>query len=211
MTRFLDIRGRNVRRALVAIALLAISASLGPLRAQAASRLTAVDDHDTGVGRFVIRPFVGAYLPTGNDRDFLKDGAVYGAQASWNALPSLAITATIGWGEVEEEASIVGQKLDAVRYDIGLETRSEGVRLGPIVPFIGAGVGGRTYSYDDLDIDSQSNFVGYGALGIDVSAGIVGMRIETRDNVSRFKPLTGQGASETRNDVTLFAALAIRF
>ena len=200
MTRFRDLRGRYARLAILTIALATLSASLGPLGAQDAAP------------RFAVRPFVGAYLPTGDGRDFLKDATLFGAQASWNASSTFAITTTIGWVAIEEEASIVGQKIDAVHYDVGLEARSDRFRLGPVTPFIGAGLGGRTYSYDgDLDIDSQSNVAGYGALGIDVNAGVVGFRIEGRGNVSQFKPLLGNGANETRNDVTLFAALALRF
>ena len=214
MTRFLAIPGRNARLAILVVALSAISALLDPLGAQAASRRSGVpvDNHDSGLGRFVIRPYVGAYLPTGDDRDFLKDATLVGAQVSWNPSSSIGITTSIGFVSVEEEASIIGQEIDAVHYDIGLEARSDRVRLGPVIPFIGAGIGGRTYSYDgNLDIDSQSNLAGYGALGVDLNAGLVGFRIEGRGNVSRFKPLTGNGANETRNDVTLLAAIGLRF
>src|SRR5688572_23686537 len=135
MTRFLDIPCRHARLAILAIALSAVSASFGPLDAQESRRASAVDNHEPGVGRFVIRPFFGAYLPTGDDRDFLKDAALFGAQASWNPSSSIGITTSVGFVSVEEEASIIGQEIDAVHYDIGLEVRSDRVTLGPVTPF----------------------------------------------------------------------------
>jgi hypothetical protein len=37
------------------------------------------------------------------------------------------------------------------------------------------------------------------------------VRIEGRDYLSRFTPLTGTGDAKTRNDVTVATAFAIRF
>ena len=36
---------------------------------------------------FELRPYVGAYVPTGDQRDFLKDAVFAGAQASWRIMP----------------------------------------------------------------------------------------------------------------------------
>jgi len=77
-------------------------------------------------------------------------------------------------------------------------------------PFIGLGAGGRTYKYRDLDdVDSRTHFLGYGALGGELGFGRIGVRLEGRDHVSGFKPLTRDGETRSRNDVTLAAGLTL--
>lgn len=162
---------------------------------------------------FEIRPYVGAYLPTGDQRDLLKDAILVGAQASYRVLPQLAVTGTLGWAPTEDRVG-AGRTLDLLQYDVGTELRAPSWIQRPsweFSPFIGLGVGGRTYDYRDLDIDAKTNVAGYGALGGEFGFGQFGLRIEGRDYVSRFKPLTGTGEAKTRNDVAVAAGLTIRF
>jgi len=161
--------------------------------------------------RGAIRPFVGAYIPTGDQRDFLKDAVLVGAQAAWNATDNVSLTGAFGWAPSKDKESVGDQKIDAFQYDVGLELRPSFASLAGTTPFLGAGVGGRTYSYRDLNVDSKTNFDGYGALGFDAPAGPIGLRIEARDYVSRFQPLIGGGSTKTRNDVALFAGVGVRF
>lgn len=161
--------------------------------------------------RGAIRPFVGANIPTGDQRDFLKDAVLVGAQASWNASQNIALTGSFSWAPAKDRITAADQTLDTYQYDVGLEARSPAVTLNRIVPFIGAGLGGRTYNYRDLDVESKSNFAGYGALGVDASLGLLSVRVEGRDYISRFQPLTGGGETKTRNDVALFAAVGVNF
>jgi opacity protein-like surface antigen len=172
-------------------------------------RLIAQDVH---VGsRAAIRPFVGAYLPTGDQRDFVKEAVVVGAQASWTVNSNAALTTSFGWAPTKDKVSAGDQTVDQFQYDVGVEARAARLSTPKVTPFIGAGIGGRTYSYRDLDVDSKSNFDGYGALGIDAGVGRVGIRIEGRDYLSRFQPLTGGGETKSRNDVTLAVGLGMRF
>jgi hypothetical protein len=48
-------------------------------------------------------------------------------------------------------------------------------------------------------------------VGVDVGVHRVGVRIEARDYVSRFQPLSGGGDTKTRNDIGVFAGLGVRF
>lgn len=163
------------------------------------------------LSHWVIRPFVGANIPTGDQRDFLKDAVLVGAQGSWYATDKVGLTASFGWAPAKDRISAGDQTLDTFQYDLGLEGRSRAIALGTLVPFVGAGIGGRTYNYRDLDVDSKSNLAGYGALGFDAGLGILSVRVEGRDYVSRFQPITGGGETKTRNDVALFAALGVSF
>lgn len=192
--------GSAVSRALGALALVAVAVA-SPVEAQSAS------------SNFEIRPYVGAYLPTGDQRDLLKDAILVGAQASYRVLPQLAITGTVGWSPTEDRVS-AGERIDLLQYDVGAELRAPAWiqrASWDFTPFAGLGVGGRTYDYRDLDVDAKTNVAGYGALGGEFGFGQFGLRIEGRDYISRFKPLTGSGDAKTRNDVAVAAGLTIRF
>lgn len=65
-------------------------------------------------------------------------------------------------------------------------------------------------NHRDLDLDAKTNLDGYGAVGGDLDWGPVGIRIEARDYVSQFKPLSGGGDDKTRNDIGLMLGLSYR-
>src|SRR5687767_3410268 len=169
----------------------------------------------SAASRFELRPFAGAYIPTGDQRDFLKDAVLVGAQGSWRAIRQLAITGTFAWAPSEDRLRAGDEKLDVYQYDVGAEARAPSWYTSgswDFTPFVGLGVGGRTYNYRDLDdVDAKTNISGYGALGGEVGFGRLGLRLEARDYVSRFEPLTGDGDAKARNDVTVAAGLTVRF
>lgn len=189
-----------VTRGVVGAALLALAGIVPAVNAQTT--------------QFEVRPFVGAFIPTGDQRDFLKDAVLVGGQASWRVIPALALTGTFAWSPSKDRITSGNQTLDIYQYDVGAEVRTPSALDGGIVdftPFVGLGVGGRTYSYRDLSVDSKTNFDGYGAIGGDIGFGPIALRIEGRDYVSQFKPLTGTGSTKTRNDIGLAAGIAYRF
>ena len=199
----------NYRARLAALAMIALSGSLAATDANAQSVASS-----PGLG-FEVRPYAGAYIPTGDQRDLLKDAVIVGAQASYRVLPQLAVTGTFGWSPSKDRITDGDQTLDLYQYDLGAEARApswfaSSTGAWDLTPFAGLGVGGRTYDYRDLDVDSKTNVAGYGALGGEFGFGRTGLRLEARDYVSQFKPLTG-GDSKTRNDVTLAAGLTLRF
>ena len=164
--------------------------------------------------RVEVRPFVGAFIPTGDQRDLLRDAVLAGAQASYRIIPQLAITGTLGWSPNKDRLTPGDQSLDVFHYDLGIEGRVASWSRGTMwafTPFAGLGLGGRTYDYRDLDVDTQSKFAGYGALGGEFGFGRLGARLEARDYVSRFSPLTEPGASDNRNEITAVAGLTVRF
>lgn len=202
---------RSLRRGFVASSLVAVSlpALATPARGQGTGDPLSSPD-----GGFELRPYVGAYLPTGDQRDFLEDAVLTGAQASWRINPVFAITGTFGWSPSADRLTLGEPTLDLFQYDIGAEARAAGwLRRSSwtFSPFVGLGLGGRTYHYRDLDVDSSTQFGGYGALGGDFGLGRFGLRLEARDYVSRFEPLIGADESDTRNDVAVLAGLNYRF
>jgi hypothetical protein len=192
----------TVRRVLTAAALFTAAAAAQPLGAQT-----------SGIG-LELRPFVGAYIPTGDQRDFVKDAVLVGGEASWRVIPAFAVTGAFSWSPSKDRLTAGDQTLDIFQYDVGGELRvpsGYGLGFAQLTPFVGLGVGGRTYSYRDLDVSSKSNVDGYGALGGDIGFGPIALRIEARDYVSQFKPLVGGGDTKTRNDIGLAAGVSYRF
>ena len=192
---------------------LSVSRLLGGIAVAAVALANPLEAQSQSSRGFEIRPYVGAYLPTGDQRDILKDALLVGAQASYRVIPQLAITGTIGWSPTEDRVG-AGQTLDLLQYDVGAELRAPAwIQRASwnFSPFVGLGVGGRTYDYRDLDVDAKTNVAGYGALGGEFGFGQFGLRIEGRDYVSRFEPLIGSGEAKTRNDVAVAAGLTIRF
>src|SRR6266567_744024 len=81
----------------------------------ATAKLTA---QEVSVGsRGAIRPFVGAYLPTGDQRDFVKDAVVLGAQASWTLNSNFALAGTFGWAPSKDKVTAGDRTLDQFQYD----------------------------------------------------------------------------------------------
>jgi len=179
-----------------------------------ASKATAQDGVAYHSNRgFEVRPYVGAYIPTGDQRDLLKDAVLVGGQASYRLNPQLAVTGTLGWSPSKDRITPGDQKLDLWQYDVGAELRAPSwVQSGALdfTPFVGLGAGARTYNYRDLDVSAKTNFAGYGVLGGEVGFGRIGWRLEARDYVSQFKPFDG-GDSKTRNDVTIATGLTLKF
>jgi hypothetical protein len=189
----------------VAAAVFALSTAFVPSTSQA-------QDVRSSNG-FELRPYVGAYIPTGDQRDILKDAVLVGGQASYCILPQLAITGTVGWSPSKDRVTPGNETVDLWQYDLGAELRAAAWQTWgtlDFTPFIGLGGGGRTYNYRDLDVDAKTNVAGYGVLGGEIGFGRLGVRLEARDYVSRFKPFDGSD-SKTRNDVTVATGVTLRF
>jgi hypothetical protein len=157
-----------------------------------------------------LRVSSGAFVPTGNQRNFLKNAHMDAAQLSWVVRPSLAITGTFGWARSRDLTSVDSPKLDVFTSDLGLEARGAerfADRAVSFSPFAGFGAGARSYNYRNLDVDATNNLAGYATAGGELGMGRVGVRLEVRDYATGFKPLVGSGKSDTRNDVVIMAGL----
>jgi hypothetical protein len=162
-------------------------------------------------GRWELNIPSGTLLPMGDQRDAVKRGNLSAVQVSFLARPMFAITTTAGWARSRDVATTGDPKLDVFTYDVGAEIRTpRASRKGmTLSAFAGAGGGGRSYNYRKLDVDATHNLSAYGSAGGEVGFRRIRLRVEARDYVSEFKPLTGVGDTRTGNDVVVMAGLRI--
>lgn len=152
----------------------------------------------------------GALLPTGAQRQALNSGALTAAQISWTPRPSFALTGTFGWAKSRDLGAVNTPRIIAYASDLGVEFRSArwfAARKVTFDPFVGVGAGARSYDYRSIEADATHNLSGYGAVGGELGAGRVGLRLEARNHVSGSKPLVGGGASDARSDMIVMATV----
>jgi hypothetical protein len=151
----------------------------------------------------------GAMIATGDQRNSVHDAALSALQISHPVLPGISVTGTFSWARSSDVAAAGTPKLDVFQSDLGLETcnhlwfSSAAVSFGT---FAGAGAGVRSYNYRKLDVDATHNAAGYVSAGGELGIRRMAVRIEARDYMTGFKPLTGHGESVSRNDVVIMAA-----
>jgi hypothetical protein len=160
-----------------------------------------------------IRPFVGMYVPTGDQRDLFENAAMYGLQAALEVRPNFHVLGTFGWVPTQTKYAAASDQAWILQYDAGMEL--DMVRpLGESwlwKPFLGLGAGARTYRYDDDDLGNQTCAAGYVALGTEFQYGRTAIRFEGRDNFYCYKSPLPNIDSKTRNDVGLSLGLAYHF
>ncbi|WP_242360236.1 outer membrane beta-barrel protein [Anaeromyxobacter sp. SG17] len=159
-----------------------------------------------------IAPFVGAFVGTGDQRDLLDDSVLTGLTLSYEVHPYVAIVGAVGWSPTQVKA--LGEHLDLFQYDLGVQGQYP-VALAQgwtLKPFVGIGAGARTYSFRDLDVDSETDFAGYVSAGANVEHGAFGLGLTARDYVTAFDGLASATIDQTaRNDLGLFGSVSVRF
>lgn len=174
---------------------------------------TAGAQTETAAPRVELRPFIGAYVPTGALRDVMKDAPTLGAQAALQMRPGLHLVGTFGWVPATNHYAVENDRVDIYQYNVGTEiARVRDMGSGWLFkPFLGAGVGGRTYNYAAPELSTRSCFAGYGALGSEFQIAGTALRVEARDYVSCFKSPQQDGGSATRNDLSFTAGIAFHW
>ena len=181
----------------------------------AASNLSAQDESRPAPqtkSRWEFLVLSGTLVPTGVQRDVIKRGDLSAAQLTFLVRPALALTATGGWARSRDVSIGDTPKLDVFTYDVGTELRAPRWNVSEtvsIASFAGAGAGGRSYNYRKLDVDATHNIAGYATVGTEVGIRKVHVRLEARDYLTGFKPLSGIGSGRTGNDVVVMAGLRI--
>jgi opacity protein-like surface antigen len=163
--------------------------------------------------RLDVEPFMGAYLPTGDQRDVLEDAFLAGVTASYDVHRYLAVVGTFSWSPTQVKGLAAKEDLDLLQYDLGVEGHYPFALGGGLTlqPFVAVGGGARTYSFRDLDVDAETDLAGYVAAGVSAQRGAFTVRVGARDALTDFDGLSGDGADSTRNDLAVFAGVGMRF
>jgi hypothetical protein len=163
--------------------------------------------------KFQVSPSVGAFIATGDQRDILDDAVLTGLTLSYDVHPNVAVVGSFAWALSKSVALGVEDDLDLFQYDVGVQGQypfSLGQKL-TLKPFLGAGVGARTYSFRDLDVDSETDFAGYFSGGANLEYGNLAFGVTVRDYVTAFDGIAVDADSATRNDLSVFGSVGLRF
>jgi hypothetical protein len=156
-----------------------------------------------------LRPLIGAYIPTGDQRDSFDDAAIYGMQVGYEYRPTLHFVGLFAWSPAHNNLVAVDDAVNLFQYDVGAEFNlvrelSENWQLKP---FLGLGVGGRTYNYDSIDLATDTRVAGYAVVGTEFQYHYVAIRLEGRNYLSDFKdPMIG--GTNARHDLGFSLGLA---
>jgi len=156
-----------------------------------------------------VRPFVGALVPTGTQRDVFKDALLVGTQVAVEAADRVHVVGTFAFAGPDYHQASVSGHMHVYQVDLGGEL-FQNVDLNAnwkFRPFLGAGAGVRRY--DPTAIGGKKDYAtGFGALGAELQMSRAALRIEARDYLTRFKGPAGIDAAANRNEVALTAGLA---
>ncbi len=162
------------------------------------------------VRRWSIAPLVGAYVATGDQRNLLDDSLLSGVTLSYDLHRHLAAVGSFSWTPAQ---NLRGDDLDLLQYDLGVQGQYP-IALAPsltLTPFVGVGLGARTYDYRDLRVDAETDPAGYASAGAGLEYQTLELRLTARDYVSAFDGVGVEGDSTARNDLALFASVGLRF
>jgi hypothetical protein len=180
----------------------------------ALAALPAVAAEPQPAPKLQIAPYVGAFIPTGDQRDVLDDAVLAGLTLSYDVHPYVAVVGSFGWaGSQGQEAFSLDEDLDLFQYDLGVQGQYA-FAIGKdltLKPFVGAGLGSRTYNFRDLDVDSETDFVGYVSGGASLEYRKFAFGLTLRDYISDYDGIGREEGSATRNDMVVVASVGARF
>ena len=151
----------------------------------------------------------GAFVPAGTQGDYMKNAHYTAVQGAWLVRPAVAITATIGWARSRSLLIADTPKLDVLSADVGLEYRTPVIGAGTVSfsPFVGAGVGARSYDSRARNVSSARELAGYAAVGGELGVGRVGLRLEARGYAAGANALASGATSGRVHDVVMMIGL----
>lgn len=166
----------------------------------------------TPYGRFFLSYDAGALVALGGRENLLDDAVLAGVTASFDVSRYLAVVASVGREQTEVHRGSYGER-SLVQYDVGLQGQYPR-RLGAetaLVPFVGAGLGGRTSDFSDVGGPVDTDLTGYVALGARVAYRFAVVGVTARDLVSASDGPWPTRAGAVRHDLALLASLGVLF
>jgi hypothetical protein len=157
-----------------------------------------------------IRPFVGAIIPTGDQRDLFMDAPMVGVSAAIELKPSLHVLGTFAWVPGQDKYAVAQNNVNIFQYNVGIELGFVKPLGGSweLRPFAGLGFGGRTFAFQALGLEDKTCSAGYGALGTEFQIARTALRLEARNNIFCYRSPVPGVSSETRNDIGLSLGVA---
>jgi hypothetical protein len=163
--------------------------------------------------RLHVAPFAGAFVATGAQRHVLDDAVLTGLTLSYDLHPYLSVVNLVAWSPSQSKGLARNHDVDLVQYDIGLQGQYP-IEIGygfTVKPFTGLGIGARTYSFRRLDVENETDFATYFALGAEVDHGSLTFSLTARDYLTVYDGMPMAVDAQARNDLALFASFGFRF
>lgn len=160
-----------------------------------------------------ISPLLGVVLPAGRQRTFLDDAVVVGLTASLDVHRNVALVAAFGWARTQGRGLAArAATLDVAQYDLGVQAQLPIALDGQTLkPFLGAGVGGRTYRLKGLGVERETDLVGYWAAGVSLEYRSVVVGATVRGHFSDFDGVGAERGSTRARDLAIFGSVGTRF
>ncbi len=176
--------------------------------------LAAASNSHAQSSRLTARLVAGATSPSGSLKDVYGAGGLGGVQAAVTINSRLSATVSTTWANAPTRRS---QTLPAYAfawtYDGGLEFRiAETSGAWTLSPFVGAGVGSRSYVLPDPVTMSVTGLAGFGSVGTDIGKpnGRWGFRAEVRGYQASYSDLERRTARANGNDLNLMVGISRR-
>ena len=162
---------------------------------------------------FELRPFAGATVPTGAQRDLFKDAPIFGMGVAFQLQPNLHVVGNFGWMREHTRYAVLRNDGNRYSYDAGVELSAERPMSSSWMfrPYVGLGAGARTYTYQAETLLKRTGAAGYAALGTEFRYGVTAIRLEARGNAFDFKSPLPDGQSDTRYDIAFSLGMAYHF
>ena len=157
-----------------------------------------------------IRPFVGAFIPTGTQRDVFKDALLSGGQVAVEVNDQFHLVGMFAFSSPKFKNEVKGSgHMDLYQSDLGAEL-FQSVDLENDWKFRSiVGVGGGVRTFDPSGPIKMKHYpAGYGAIGAGMQLNQFALRFETRDYLMNFKGISGNEKSSLRNEIAISAGLA---
>jgi len=156
------------------------------------------------------RPFVGAFVPMGDQSNDFKSATTLGTQGAVELNNNWHLVGQLAWTHGHNKLGLSEDLTYIWQYNLGTELNAFYAMSNGFLfrPFVGLGGGMRTYDYQITGMDSKSCTEGYGALGGELQKSAFALRFETRDYLNCFEsPFTGKKSS--RNDMSFSIGVAL--